>query len=77
MIMGAFIDSILCSAGCTAVEDVHHLFLKCPIFGAVWNDIISWLWVSCVLPDKTIALASQFCGGRLENPLGAAFKQFG
>jgi hypothetical protein len=55
-------DSILCSAGCIAVEDVHHLFLKCPIFGAVWNGIISWLGVSCVLPDNAIALASQFCG---------------
>jgi hypothetical protein len=34
-------DFLLCSVGCDAIEDIHHLFLNCPIFGAVWSDIIS------------------------------------
>jgi hypothetical protein len=55
-------DYILCLAGFTDVEDINHLFLQCPIFGATWSGIIYWLGVSCVFPDKAMALASQFCG---------------
>ncbi|MCH90341.1 kinesin-like protein, partial [Trifolium medium] len=55
-------DSILCSAGCNVIEDVIHLFLNCPLSGAVWYDIISWVGIPCVLPDNAIALASQFGG---------------
>ncbi|GAU41808.1 hypothetical protein TSUD_299740 [Trifolium subterraneum] len=44
------------------LENAHHLFLNCPVFGAVWDNIISWLGVPCVLPANALALASQFCG---------------
>jgi hypothetical protein len=55
-------DSILCSAGCNVVEDVHHLFLNCPLSSIVWYDIISWLVILFVLPGNAIDLTSQFCG---------------
>ncbi|GAU41975.1 hypothetical protein TSUD_306810 [Trifolium subterraneum] len=55
-------DSLFCSAGCDAIEDIHHLFLNCPVFGAVWRAIILWLGITCVLPDNAVSLASQFCG---------------
>jgi hypothetical protein len=55
-------DSLLCSNGCDAIEDINHLFLNCPVFGAVWSDIISWLGITWVLPDNAISVASQLCG---------------
>ncbi|GAU16787.1 hypothetical protein TSUD_200300 [Trifolium subterraneum] len=54
-------DSLLCSVGCDAIADIHHLFLKCPVFGAIWSAIISWLGITCVLPDNALSLTSQFC----------------
>jgi hypothetical protein len=53
---------IPCSNGCDAIEDINHLFLNCPVFGAVWSDIISWLGITWVLPDNAISVASQLCG---------------
>ncbi len=29
-------DARLCLAGCGQVEDVNHLFLSCPSYGALW-----------------------------------------
>ncbi|XP_045802712.1 uncharacterized protein LOC123896358 [Trifolium pratense] len=55
-------DSLLCSAGCDAIEDIHHLFLNCLVFGAIWSAIISWLGITGVLPDNAMSLASQFRG---------------
>jgi hypothetical protein len=55
-------DSLLCFVGCDAIEDIHHLFLHCPVFGAVWSGIISWLGITWVPPDNAILVASQFCG---------------
>ncbi|GAU42798.1 hypothetical protein TSUD_34420 [Trifolium subterraneum] len=54
--------SLLLGAGCDAIKDIHHLFLNCLIFCAVWKAIISWLRITCVLPDNAVSLASQFCG---------------
>jgi hypothetical protein len=58
-------DSLLCSVGCDAIEDIHHLFLNSPVFGAVWSDIISWLGITWLLPDNAISAASQFLGSRV------------
>jgi hypothetical protein len=55
-------DSILCQGGCNDVEDVHHLFFKCPLSGVVWYGIISWLMIQCILPNNATAFASHFCG---------------
>jgi hypothetical protein len=55
-------DSLLCSNGCDAIEDIHHLFLNCPIFDAVWRGITSWIGITWVLPNNAISVASQFCG---------------
>ncbi|AES96765.1 hypothetical protein MTR_5g041190 [Medicago truncatula] len=38
-------DSRLCLAGCGQVEDVNHLFLSCPVFGALWPLVRDWLGV--------------------------------
>jgi hypothetical protein len=38
-------DSRFCLAGCDQVEDVNHLFLSCPVFGALWPLVRDWLGV--------------------------------
>jgi len=40
----------LCVTGCGHVEDVNHLFLSCPIFGALWPLVRAWLGVEGVDP---------------------------
>jgi hypothetical protein len=57
-------NSILCSTGYTAMEDVHQLFVKYLISGAVLNGIIFWLRAPRVLLDNAFAWASQFSGAR-------------
>jgi len=38
----------LCVSGCDGVEPVHHLFLKCNIFGSLWYLVHDWVGVSSV-----------------------------
>ena len=40
----------LCATGCGHIEDVNHLFLSCPIFGALWPLVRAWLGVEGVNP---------------------------
>ncbi|XP_039682874.1 uncharacterized protein [Medicago truncatula] len=35
----------LCVSGCGHDEDVNHLFLSCPFFGALWSLVREWLGV--------------------------------
>ncbi|KAK2414519.1 hypothetical protein QL285_037103 [Trifolium repens] len=44
---------------------IHHLFLNCPIFDAVWRGITSWIGITWVLPNNAISVASQFCGAHV------------
>jgi hypothetical protein len=68
-------DSILCSTRCNVVEDVHHLFLNCPLSSVAWYSIISWLWILYVLLNNVIALPSQFCGEHdLRKPFRNCFQ---
>jgi hypothetical protein len=41
-------EARLCSAKCGQVEDLNHLFLSCPYFGALWPLVRAWLSVSGV-----------------------------
>ena len=36
----------LCRAGCGQVEDLNHLFISCPYFGALWPLVWAWLGVA-------------------------------
>ena len=46
-------DARLCLAGCGQVEDMHHLFLSCPFFGALWPLVRNWLGIEGV-EDQTV-----------------------
>jgi len=39
------LEARLCITGCGHVEDVNHLFLSCPTFGALWPLVRAWLGV--------------------------------
>jgi len=39
------LEARLCLTGCGHVEDVNHLFLSCPTFGALWPLVRAWLGV--------------------------------
>jgi len=45
------LEARLCVNGCRHVEDVNHLFLSCPIFGALWPLVTAWLGVEGVDPQ--------------------------
>ena len=38
-------EARLCVAGCRHVEDLNHLFLSCPTFGALWPLVRAWLGI--------------------------------
>ncbi|XP_039682999.1 uncharacterized protein [Medicago truncatula] len=42
------VENRFCVTGCGQVEDVNHLFLSCPIFGALWPLVRAWLGVEGV-----------------------------
>ena len=42
------LEARLCLAGCGQVEDVNHLFLSCPSYGALWSLVRDWLGVAGV-----------------------------
>lgn len=42
------VENRFCVSGCGQVEDVNHLFLSCPIFGALWPLVRAWLGVEGV-----------------------------
>ena len=41
-------EARLCVSGCGHVEDVNHMFLLCPTFGALWPMGRAWLGVEGV-----------------------------
>jgi len=41
-------EARLCIARCGNVEDLNHLFLSCPSFGALWLLLRAWLGVKGV-----------------------------
>jgi hypothetical protein len=45
------LEARLCVTRCGHVEDVNHLFLSCPIFGALWPLVRAWLGVEGVDPQ--------------------------
>ena len=53
-------DSRLCIAGCNTVETSTHLFLHCPMFGAVWYLLFRWLGVSTAIPLGVVDHFNQF-----------------
>jgi hypothetical protein len=42
------VDSQMCCAGCKHVEDLKHLFLICPYYGALWPLVRAWLGIEGV-----------------------------
>jgi hypothetical protein len=42
------VEDRLCVTGCGHVEDANHMFLSCPIFGALWPMVRQWLGVDGV-----------------------------
>ena len=41
-------EARFCVTGCGHVEDVNHMFLSCPNFGALWPLVRAWLGVEGV-----------------------------
>ncbi|AES88425.1 hypothetical protein MTR_4g054990 [Medicago truncatula] len=37
------VEARFCVTGCGHVEDVNHMFLSCPFFGALWPMVRAWL----------------------------------
>jgi hypothetical protein len=46
--------------GCGIVETSNHLFLRCTLFGSVWNFISQWLGVVTVMPSDVKGHFDQF-----------------
>jgi len=38
-------EDISCSAGCTHVESIQHLFIHCDIYGSIWQQVRAWIGV--------------------------------
>jgi len=59
-------EARLCVTGCSFVEDVTHMFLTCPFFGALWSMVRAWLGVdevdSHAIPDHFMQFI-QYAGG--------------
>lgn len=39
------VEARSCIDGCGHVEDLNHIFLSCPYFGALWLLVRAWLGV--------------------------------
>ena len=48
----AQVTDTMCVSGCGKEESATHLFLYCPVFGAIWQHIRSWIGVSGVDTDN-------------------------
>jgi hypothetical protein len=54
------VDAQLRIGACGEVETSSHLLFHCNIFGSVWNFILQWLGVSCVLSGDASSHYYQF-----------------
>jgi len=63
------LEGRLFAIGCGHVEDVNHLFLSCPIFGALRPLVRAWLGVDGVDPQHILDHLLQFihCAGCLKS----------
>jgi len=43
-----YVEARFCVTGCGHVEDVNHMFVSCPIFGALRPMVRQWLGVEGV-----------------------------
>jgi hypothetical protein len=50
-------EARFCVTGCGHVENVTHMFLSCPIFGALWPMVRAWLGVERV---DSLAISDHF-----------------
>ena len=48
----AQVTDTLCVSGCGEEESATHLLFHCPVFGAIWQHIRSWIGVSGVDSDN-------------------------
>ncbi|XP_024639917.1 uncharacterized protein [Medicago truncatula] len=46
------LDTALCVAGCGMIETTDHLFLSCPSFAVLWEQVRQW--IGCVGVDSNI-----------------------
>ena len=51
-----------------ASETIHHLLLECPFSREVWHEILSWLRLSCPLPNNDATLHDWWCSARQDTP---------
>jgi len=54
------VDTQLCVSGCGQNETIDHLIIHCPIFGNLWQLIMSWLGVYYVDPQEVTYHFYQF-----------------
>ncbi|AET04046.1 hypothetical protein MTR_8g079590 [Medicago truncatula] len=54
------VEGRLCATGCGCVQNVNHLFLSCPNFGALWPLVREWLGVEAVDPQHILDHFLQF-----------------
>jgi len=47
------VEAWFCVTGCGQIEDVNHMFLSCPVFGALWLMVRAWLGVEGVHSHAT------------------------
>uniref|UniRef100_A0A8I6WU71 Reverse transcriptase domain-containing protein n=1 Tax=Hordeum vulgare subsp. vulgare TaxID=112509 RepID=A0A8I6WU71_HORVV len=51
-----------------APETIHHLLLEWPFTREVWHEILSWLRLSCLLPNNDATLHDWWCSARHDTP---------
>uniref|UniRef100_A0A453I916 Reverse transcriptase zinc-binding domain-containing protein n=1 Tax=Aegilops tauschii subsp. strangulata TaxID=200361 RepID=A0A453I916_AEGTS len=51
-----------------APETIHHLLLECPFSRVVWHEILSWLRLSCPLPNVDATLHDWWRSARHDTP---------
>lgn len=51
-----------------APETIHHLLLECPFNREVWHEILSWLRLSCLLPNDDATLHDWWRSARHDTP---------
>jgi len=54
------VDSRMCCAGCEHAEDLKHVFLICPYYGALWPLVRAWLRIEGVESQVISDHFSQF-----------------
>jgi len=69
-------DDIYCIGGCSSMESICHILIRCDIFGSVWYRIYRWLGIYFISQTLSVIIFSSLVTWRGYRDLHILFSRW-